>query len=307
MQEGQSPFRHSIIVSMMIIQNSITPLTASDHPRIVQLFRRMPRQHTHLDWRTLQDWLSDPALRCWVAGRDGSIEAILGATIEVVDAKTPYEPVAAWLRFAVPPLWGAESSVFNALWDALQDDLRNKGVKALGVLDIDGWIGRYARNWGFTETNAVLTLSRQSKEIPPYHPVSVTIRNSTSADLPGVVSVDTSAFDPLWRYNHRDLTAAAQQAATFTVAEIDSDIVAYQLSTRYAGSGHLARLAVKPEYQGYKLGGTLVYRMICLFLAQGIHVITVNTQADNHQSQRLYTRYGFEFTGHRVPVWTREL
>jgi ribosomal protein S18 acetylase RimI-like enzyme len=307
MQVGQAPFRHSIIVLMMIIPNSITPLTTSEHPRILQLFRRMPRQHTHLDWRTLQDWLADPALRCWVAGRDGSIEAMLGATIEVVDAKSPCEPIAAWLRFAVPPLWGAESSVFNALWDALQHDLRSTGVNILGVLDIDGWIGRYARSWGFAETNAVLTLSRQSKATPPYQPVSVAIRNATSAELPAVVNVDTAAFDPLWRYNHKDLTAAAHQAATFTVAEIDREIVAYQLSTRYAGSGHLARLAVKPEYQGHRLGGSLVHRMICLFLAQGIHVITVNTQADNHQSQRLYIHYGFEFTGHRVPVWTREL
>jgi ribosomal-protein-alanine N-acetyltransferase len=307
MQVGQSQFRHSTIVSMMIIPNSITPLTTTEHLKILQLFRRMPRQHTHLDWRTLQDWLADPALRSWIAGRDDSIEAMLGATIEMTQQKKSGEPVAAWLRFAVPPLWGAESSVFNALWDALHDELRGAGVNLVGVLDIDGWIGRYARSWGFAETNAVLTLSRQGKTIPPYQPVAVNIRNWTLDDLQNIVDVDTAAFDPLWRYNHEDLTAAAHQAATFTVAEINREIVAYQLSTRYSGSAHLARLAVMPEYQGRRLGGILVQRMINLFLAQGIHAITVNTQADNHQSQKLYTRYGFEFTGHRVPVWTREI
>jgi ribosomal protein S18 acetylase RimI-like enzyme len=291
----------------MIIPNSITRLNNTDHPRIVQLFRRMPRQHTHLDWRTLQDWLADPALRCWVAARDGSIEAMLGATIEVSDQSSPGESTAAWLRFAVPPLWGAESSVFNALWAALRQDLLDAGVHHVGVLDIDGWIGRYAKTWGFKQTNAVLTLRRQCTSVPLSLTVDADVRSATLADLPAVVCVDTAAFEPLWRYNQEDLAAAVRQAATFTVAEVDGEIVAYQLSTRYAGSAHLARLAVRPEYQGRKLGGILTHRMICLFLAQGINVITVNTQADNHQSQRLYLRYGFEFTGHRVPVWTQAL
>jgi [ribosomal protein S18]-alanine N-acetyltransferase len=291
----------------MIIPNSIAPLTNNEHPRILQLFRRMPRQHTHLDWRSLQDWLTDPALHGWVAARDGSIEALLGATIEMTDQRTPNEPIAAWLRFAIPPLWGADSSIFNALWDALLQDLYDAGVRLVGVLDIDGWIGRYAKVWGFSETNAVLTLSRQGSAMPSGQPSGAIIRSWALRDLESVVNVDTAAFEPLWRYNRDDLTAAARQAATFTVAEIGGEIVGYQLSTRYAGSAHLARLAVQPEYQGRKIGSVLVYRMIHLFLAQGIHVITVNTQADNHQSQYLYTRYGFEFTGHRAPVWTREL
>jgi [ribosomal protein S18]-alanine N-acetyltransferase len=285
----------------MIIPNSIATLTSTDHPKVIQLFRRMPRQHIHLDWHLLEEWLNMPSLRCHVAMRNGSIEALLGATID--DSNPP----AAWLRFAVPPMWGTYSTIMTGLWEALLADLRLAGVHRAGVLDIDGWMARYIKHWGFAESNAVVTLRRQGFSIPDALPTTATIRPASSSDLNAIVAVDRAAFGPLWRYNQSDIASAADQASIFTAAEIDRKIIGYQLSTRYAGSGHLARLAIHPQYQGQKIGGALIYDMMRFFFASGIDVITVNTQADNMQSQRLYQRFGFEITGHQVPVWTLDL
>lgn len=242
-----------------------------------------------------------PSLRCHVAMRNGSIEALLGATID------NSEPPAAWLRFAVPPMWGTYSTIMNGLWEALVPELHLANVKLAGVLDIDGWMSRYIKHWGFTETNAVVTLRRQGFTIPPALPTNALIRPASLADLESIVAVDQAAFGALWRYNQDDIASAAHQSAIFTAAEIDGQIIGYQLSTRYAGSGHLARLAIRPEYQGQKIGGALISEMLRFFFASGIDVITVNTQADNTQSQRLYNRFGFEITGHQVPVWTLDL
>src|SRR5512144_1224530 len=148
----------------MIIPNSIAQLSSTQHDNVVQLFRRMPRQHIHVDWHTLEDWLLKPELLCRVALRGSSIEALLAATIDAPESSD--EPIAAWLRFAVPPMWGTHSPVMAALWEALLDDLRSAGVGIIGLLDIDGWMSRYTRAWGFTETNAVVTLRRQDFNLP---------------------------------------------------------------------------------------------------------------------------------------------
>jgi [ribosomal protein S18]-alanine N-acetyltransferase len=186
-------------------------------------------------------------------------------------------------------------------------DLIDAGVRLVGMLDVEGWMGRYVRPWGFHETNGVVTLRREFSPLPDLVPHEAAIRKASADDLPAIVQVDTAAFSPLWRYNQRDLEAAARQAATFTMIEHNNQVIGYQLSTRYAGSGHLARLAIHPDFQGRKLGGVLIHNMLHFFMAQGVPVITVNTQADNYQSQRLYTQYGFLLTGHRVPVWTLTL
>src|SRR5436190_10931018 len=111
----------------MINQNAIAPLSATDHDKVIQLFRRMPRQHVHLDWHTLEEWLNKPELRCCVALRGNAIEALLGATLDV--GSTPDDPTAAWLRFAVPPMWGMHTPVMTALWESLSGDLRSANVR----------------------------------------------------------------------------------------------------------------------------------------------------------------------------------
>ena len=47
--------------------------------------------------------------------------------------------------------------------------------------------------------------------------------------------------------------------------------------------------------------------MLRFFQQRGISLITVNTQADNLRSQRLYHRLGFEVLGPSAPVWTLDL
>jgi ribosomal-protein-alanine N-acetyltransferase len=124
-----------------------------------------------------------------------------------------------------------------------------------------------------------------------------------SHDVEAVATLDANAFEPIWQLSRNALVDAQRQAATFTVAEIDNQIVGYQLSTWHLESGHLARLAISPDLRGQRIGQQLVIQMLHFFAERQVHSITVNTQADNTSSQKLYQRLGFQPTHHVVPVW----
>ena len=89
--------------------------------------------------------------------------------------------------------------------------------------------------------------------------------------------------------------------------EDGQQILGYQLSTWHIDTGHLARLAIRPERQGQGLGALLVGQMIRFFIERNIHHITVNTQENNTTSQRLYLRLGFKPVGHSVAYWSTDL
>ncbi len=288
------------------MSQTLTRLSPEERNQVRRLFRSMSHHHQHLDWYHLDRWLDDPGLTCWTLQRSGVVEALLGATLNDPMAETPEDNVA-WLRFAIPSQQFEYDSTLDTLWLALRRDLQTIGVSLLSLLAIEDWIAQYARRWGFVETTAVITLRRDGNRSVPTPAQSYPIRDAGSSDMDAVVQVDGSAFDPLWRYNDEILSMAASQAEMFRVIEVDNRIVAYQLSTRYTGSGHLARLAVMPEMQNRGLGGVLMSDMVRYFQDHNIRTLTVNTQSDNRRSYRLYTRYGFSYTGHRVPVWMLEL
>lgn len=278
-------------------------LAQAEHAQVSRLFQRVTLHHLHLDWRTLEEWLPDPSLRCWVTYSNGSIQSIMGATLHLPQDA----PGVAWLRCILPAPTG-EMAVLDRLWEALRADLRSHGVGQVAIMALDNWVGSLAARWQFSRTNAVVTLRRVQGEIPPPPAPPLRIREvATHSDLDEVAWLDSLAFKPLWRYSRETLAVAQQQAATFTVLEEDAGLLGYQLSTRHTGSGHLARLAIHPNVQGRGLAALLVGNMLRFMHDRNIRTVTVNTQEDNVRSQRLYTRLGFEFTGHKVPVWTIDL
>jgi ribosomal protein S18 acetylase RimI-like enzyme len=80
-------------------------------------------------------------------------------------------------------------------------------------------------------------------------------------------------------------------------------IVGYQMSTLNPMGGHLARLAVKPEFQGKGVGYGLVSDMLRQFQRKGALRVTVNTQQDNSASLYLYEKSGFRKTNEIYPVY----
>ena len=84
-------------------------------------------------------------------------------------------------------------------------------------------------------------------------------------------------------------------------------IIGYQISTVYRDGAHLARLAVDPAVQGQGVGKALLADTLRRFFRRGVYSMTVNTQASNGRSQRLYHQFNFERNGNDLPVWSIRL
>jgi ribosomal-protein-alanine N-acetyltransferase len=122
-------------------------------------------------------------------------------------------------------------------------------------------------------------------------------------DLVKVAEVDSSAFRPVWRNSLDSLKIAYRQGAIATVAEKESEMVGYQISTASPMGGHLARLAVRPQYQKNGIGYALVKDALDQFKQRGALRVTVNTQKDNAVSLSLYLKAGFQSVGEEYPVY----
>jgi ribosomal protein S18 acetylase RimI-like enzyme len=70
---------------------------------------------------------------------------------------------------------------------------------------------------------------------------------------------------------------------------------------------HLNRIAVHPAHHGRGIGAALLYDALHTFWRQGVEHVSLNTQSDNQESQRLYRRFGFETTGDYATVWELQL
>lgn len=283
--------------------DSPAPLAETERGAVARLFRQAERHYLNLDWRSLDDGLRDPALCCRVARQGGVVTALVGASLYHPGTA----PGVAWVRFILPAAPG-DCGLLGAVWDALADDLRAQGVRQVAILATEAWVRDLAAKWGFERTNAVITLRRARGPIPPPPAPPLAIREvRTHDDLTAVAHLDALAFAPLWQYSQDTLAVAQQNAATFTMLQAGSRLLGYQLSTRHPGSGHLARLAVRPDAQGRGLAALLVGEMLRFMQARGVWAVTVNTQEDNLRSQRLYARLGFDLFGDAVPVWTLDL
>lgn len=273
----------------------ITPYSRYDHDAVIRLQETSTYTHYHLDWRTLPAWLDDVATYAYVARANDRVVGCMAAS-------TPYNG-ASWLRVVIAQEDQNTGLLLDALWLQTQRALAASNAREVGALVLNDWLIEYLPALGFRKLNEVITFVREGPYLPPPIRADLIIRPARSADLERVRRVDNAAFVPLWQYTTRDLRDAMEVATRFTLAEMNSRIVGYQLSVTYQDGVHLVRLATLPRLQGMGVGSMLLGETIEYFLKRKRTQITVNTQLDNRASQQLYRRFGFVETGHSVPVW----
>ena len=158
-------------------------------------------------------------------------------------------------------------------------------------------------DWGFAASELVLVLIRAQGEAPPCVATAPEIRKSHPDDLAAIVGIDNAAFALPWSYSREMLALALRQASYSTVAEVDDQVVGYQISTGGGQKAHMARLAVHPGSQKQGIGRALAGDVIRYFEAASAPAISVSTQEYNHASMQLYRSLGFETSGDSHMVW----
>ncbi|MEP7294177.1 MAG: GNAT family N-acetyltransferase [Chloroflexota bacterium] len=280
---------------------TVTPYQRRDRHAVRDLLFRSYRTHTHLDWQDTDQWLEDgegyPTRLAWQGTRLQGILAI----------SAPLNGTC-WVRLASVGDHADAQAILKLLWDDLLVEMQVHGVRTVALLLIRNWISTYAASLGFTFAEEIITFRRAELSIPKEEfPAGLSIRLTQNDDLAEILKVDNRAFSAPWQMDGEELRQAHRISASSTVAEMNGKLVGYEISTLYFDGAHLARLAVAPEVQGGGVARAILIDTLRRFERRGVRSMTVNTQAGNERSQRLYTGFGFERTGYDLPVWMVKL
>ncbi len=273
---------------------TVTPYSSRQRRQVIRFARNQSRTHYHLDWHPLSTWLKSNDYLAILA--HDQQKQLVGALMF-----SPAIDGVAWLRL-VALHDNAPTSLFHTMLTQVYMLCPDYHIQEIAVLESEHWLAHYVITGGFQLIDRVIHLRRPAGGDLPIPDLK--IRRAMRRDLRTIELVDHAAFAPHWQMRIDDFQEANRHACWFTVAEIDDQIVGYQLSTRYADAIHLARLATLPEFQRRGVGRALVTSLIRKFPR---HPITVNTQETNHASQYLYARLGFQNQRWETPVWNLEL
>jgi ribosomal-protein-alanine N-acetyltransferase len=174
----------------------------------------------------------------------------------------------------------------------------------IGVIPLQNWFKKLLNASDFEQINEVILMTWDLGKRPPVQAIpGLSNRPMHIDDLPGVERLDRLSFGHIWHNSKTTLEMAFRQAALATVAELEGSVIGYQISTAMQKGGHLARLAVDPDFQRQGIGAVLLDDLLTRFERRGAARVTVNTQKDNLASIALYERFGFRTTGESYPVY----
>ena len=280
-----------------------------DSSAISQLLRRVPYMHIHADWRLPAEWLGSPGFivlpeRDYDSdnGRSPLDKFLLPRTSLLgCLAATADPPPTAWVRVAAV---GESREMLAAMVARVTAYLQETGVTELCWLATRAWPDTWLPGLGFFQANAIETYLKDDVWLPEGTAVPhLKIRPVKLTDMAVLEKIETAAFEPMWRHSAETFTLASRQSLCFDVAEMNGEVVAFQLSTRTDSGAHLVRLTVDPRVQRQGIGSAVLAHAIHTYHHHGLRQVSLNTQLDNISSQFLYRKFGFYATGQRFPVW----
>lgn len=279
---------------MININLQVRRAVPEDHFQIANLLLSEANTHRHLDWRSPLDWVGSP--NYWVLEEDGRIVAALACPED--------PPHIAWIRvFGYSPhLSGPEA--WSALWEVARNEMAQANAQTqVAVIVVKQWFQNFLLSTGFSLKQNIILLQLTKENIRPFaFPQGVRIRPMEEGDISVVTKIDLAAFGRFWHNTFDALQRARSQSVSATVAEDNSGVIGYQISTGNSFGAHLARLGVQPQAQSRGVGTALVAGLIQGVGGNQFHKLSVNTQADNIASLTLYKNLGFIRTGEYFPV-----
>lgn len=267
----------------------------NDRDQLVRLLQKRSFIHRHLGWFSPLECLGEqPYL---VLDNQTRISAAL--------ACPPDDDGITWLHlFAVTPgmlIHQAWRTLWPSALEWLEENTTVQQVNSL--VEQDKMIDLLSKS-GFQEAYQVVVLVWDAAHAKwPEKKENHFIRDMEREDFLRVYEIDQIAFDPIWRNSLRHIEAAFQEKISASVVIINNRIAGYQISTINPQGGHLARLAVDPEYQKSGVGSALVDDLLDRFQREGIVQVSVNTQARNQGSLELYKKFGFIRLNEIYPVY----
>lgn len=281
-----------------LLRQNVRQATPADAGMIQRLMRQGVYIHVHVDWHLPGDWLGTPGFVVYTRHAGKKDERAV-ACLAIGADPLP----AAWVRVAVVDSVAAFDQC-AAMWAAIVEGL-DPAIEEIAWFVTDNWPIYWLDRLGLEPSSAVLAFRKDDLIIPAYtSPAGLDIRPVLVEELPALAQIEAAAFEPRWRHSAQSLYLAWRQSISFDVAVLDGQPVGFQFSTGGGSGAHLARMTVSPEQQGRGIGAALLARALAGYNRRKLRNVTLNTQADNLTSQRLYARFGFAPTGQQYPVWS---
>ncbi len=284
---------------MINIGSQVRRVVEKDHDSIANLVFYESSSHRHLDWHSPLEWVGSP--NYWVCEEGGHITAALACPED--------PPRVAWIRYFGHHHYLSDSQAWYPLWEAARNEIANANRQTyIAAIVVKQWFQSLLFSSGFELKQDIVLLELKHEDVRFFPaPRGIRIRPMQDADMPAVAKIDLAAFGSFWHNTENTLQRARLQCASASVAEDDSGLIGYQLSTKNPFGAHLARLGVKPEAQGRGVGSALVSQLIQGFGEGQLSRLSVNTQADNTASLSLYKKMGFVRTGEHFPVFVYQI
>ncbi len=271
----------------------------TDQSDLIQILQSKSFVHRHLGWESPLAWLeNDPFFV--IESKQGIVAAL---------ACPPDEDQITWLRLFAVRTGFPVMDAWNSLWPVVNSWMKEHypGV-LINSLVMNSKMERILTRSGFEEVYQVVVLVWDiARAIWPENKSDLKVREMQLDDFRRVYEIDLGAFSLIWRNSMSQQRAAYQEAFNATVIEKRGKVVAYQISTTNPHGGHLARLAVDPEYQNQGLATRLVGDLLNTFQEQGIGEVSVNTQSNNQASLELYKKFGFHRLDETYPVLQKKI
>ena len=255
--------------------------------------------HKHLDWYETDQWLDGEMGDVMLAWHGDQLVGYLGLSLPIDGW--------SWIRLLGIRDGRMPGLVVRALCSTAEARCPALGISNIVVLMITNWLPTYLRERGFNIEDDIITMSHIGHRPRAAPELSARIRPADLQDVEGIMMIDRLAFDAPWQLAEHDIWQAIRSATSATVAARDDELIAYQLSTRQEGLGHLARLAVHPAHQRQGFASALMQQLLADFRQWNLTELSVNTQLSNLPSQRLYERYGFFRNGKDMELWRKQV
>jgi ribosomal protein S18 acetylase RimI-like enzyme len=275
----------------------LRPANPSDYFELHNFVKAQNHIHRHLDWRDPLEWLGRQPF--FVLEENRRIGGVFAAPAE--------PPGVAWVRiFGVSTRMSVDKT-WQTLIPPAMDILSTFSPRpTLVSLALRDWYREMLERQGFTFHQDIVVFLYDQSAVPaaPQLDPAIRLRPLGEEDLEGAARIDHQSFESIWQLSLDDMRHAYQKSSYMTVAEMDGEIIGYQMSSNSGIYAHLSRLAVRPDLQGRKIGYAMVQDLLEHFMMhQRCWGVTLNTQHDNASSLALYRRIGFRETGERFPVF----
>jgi [ribosomal protein S18]-alanine N-acetyltransferase len=130
-------------------------------------------------------------------------------------------------------------------------------------------------------------------------PVKVRIEPMQLDDLEAVHRIELASFSSPWPANAYRSELQTNRLASYLVARIDGEIVAYGGMWLMVDEAHITTFAVHPAWRRQHIGERLLLAFLDLAAARQAREATLEVRLSNVSARRLYEKYGFRPVGLR--------